>query len=519
MDNYDIISEIGEGGFGKVYMINDNNGDHYAMKTTCQKISAPMFNELVMNKYLEQQGIPVVKFNQVICHNNELNIIEELWDGDLSDQEWSESQLLHIFRWLLDTISLVHSKGVVLNDLKHGNILYRLTGEQLSLTLCDFGLCETKLNHAIHGLMDSTYNYIPLDVLQSDRISWEQAKAKDYWAAGLSILNSHSSFREQGEVFSLPDCEDKNGSYAFMTKALAKWDVNRSVRYVENDELRQLLVEVLTTDWTKRTVLDHHLDSNYDKWNMNFELLQFSIDFFDTFYYETYCQSDDNIKGLYIFLILYGSYLTHKHGIKHMLTIHYQLYLLYGRISGYNSGTSEEMQDDIINEFLPYAFWGAGHDIYNDIHNLDIIDGLANDLCGNIMGCYNQFIAEVDNISPGKWLYDNYIGNKHSYNIDSDDVINKLSLVSSGTVANNYEAWKLIGYDQEDPITDYHTKLHAGLTCRSNPLTGVRLCNMNKKSDRYSYFLIMAVQGTPVWDVNIFNGTYVRKNKHIISSS
>src|SRR3989344_7639225 len=100
----------------------------------------------------------------------------------------SNDELKKIIKSLVLGLFALHSMGVVHRDIKGGNIL--IEKYTLNTRYIDFGLaCEEKDEDCIRKRV-GTPSFLAPDLMTTNQYTWEQLKAGDVWALGVTILDS-----------------------------------------------------------------------------------------------------------------------------------------------------------------------------------------------------------------------------------------------------------------------------------------------------------------------------------------
>ena len=194
---YEILSKLGSGSFGSVYLArNKYTNEKVAMKQI-KKSSANLLSdgeitdEIEILKNLDHPDIVriIESFN---TKNSYILITEYCEGGELFDQvknQLSETQIAVIFKQVLSGLAYLHSNNIVHRDLKLENILIheieksKQTGEDLfNIKIIDFGTArifdKTKNPQSIVG---SSY-YIAPEVLRQ-----KYNKECDLWSVGVIL--------------------------------------------------------------------------------------------------------------------------------------------------------------------------------------------------------------------------------------------------------------------------------------------------------------------------------------------
>jgi serine/threonine protein kinase len=150
ISNYRIISKIGEGGMGIVYL-----AEHITLKRKAaikelnpllsqnEQIKARFINEAVTLSQLNHQSI--VALYDFTSHDNQLYLIMEYVEGhtvsDIIEKNGAvnQTQAIHIFNEILNGFSYAHTKGIVHRDIKPSNIIIGTNGNPKIL---DFGIAK-----------------------------------------------------------------------------------------------------------------------------------------------------------------------------------------------------------------------------------------------------------------------------------------------------------------------------------------------------------------------------------------
>ena len=194
---YEILSKLGSGSFGSVYLAkNKYTNEKVAMKQI-KKSSANLLSdgeitdEIEILKNLDHPDIVriIESFN---TKNSYILITEYCEGGELFDQvknQLSETQIAVIFKQVLSGLAYLHSNNIVHRDLKLENILIHekekslTTGEDLfNIKIIDFGtarIFDKKRNP--QSIVGSSY-YIAPEVLRQ-----KYNKECDLWSVGVIL--------------------------------------------------------------------------------------------------------------------------------------------------------------------------------------------------------------------------------------------------------------------------------------------------------------------------------------------
>ena len=194
---YEILSKLGSGSFGNVYLAKNKYTDEKVALKQIKKSTANLLSdgeikdEIEILKTLDHPDIVriIESFN---TKNSYILITEYCEGGELFDQvknQLSETQIAVIFRQLLSGLAYLHSNNIVHRDLKLENILIheieksKTTGEDLfNIKIIDFGTARIfDKNRKPQSIVGSSY-YIAPEVLRQ-----KYNKECDLWSVGVIL--------------------------------------------------------------------------------------------------------------------------------------------------------------------------------------------------------------------------------------------------------------------------------------------------------------------------------------------
>ena len=197
-DDYDIITQLGKGGYGKVFEVR-----HKKTKAVraCKYIAKSKIKEKDLQrirreiKILKKVDHPnIVKIYEVYETNRSLYIIMEKCNGgELFDKiidnisqkrMFSEKETAKIFLQIMSAINYCHKNGICHRDLKPENILLlqKDNEDDYPIKLIDFGLSQIfKENKKLNSKVGTAY-YISPEVLCG-----RYTEKCDVWSAGVIL--------------------------------------------------------------------------------------------------------------------------------------------------------------------------------------------------------------------------------------------------------------------------------------------------------------------------------------------
>ena len=193
-DKYEIVEEIGAGGFSRVLKVkNKNTGVLYACKEMQKKKLTDMegFTREI-NIMIKLDHPNIIKLYEVYETETYVYIIMELCTGgelfdriiDNTDQgkQFSEKQAASIFQQMMSAINYCHKNGIVHRDLKPENLLYLTKDANSPIKVIDFGMSKKfdKKNYMNEKV--GTAYYISPEVLKG-----KYDEKCDVWSAGVIL--------------------------------------------------------------------------------------------------------------------------------------------------------------------------------------------------------------------------------------------------------------------------------------------------------------------------------------------
>jgi serine/threonine-protein kinase len=157
--NYRVISLIGEGGMGKVYLAEDEMLDkRVALKVLNLELSQePQF----INRFKQEAKIQsilvhphIITLHNLLVDNNRYFIVMEYAEGitlkELIQKTGpiNESRALKIFAQTLDAVGYAHSRNIIHRDIKPSNIMVSLNDD---VKIMDFGIAKLLGERSLTG--------------------------------------------------------------------------------------------------------------------------------------------------------------------------------------------------------------------------------------------------------------------------------------------------------------------------------------------------------------------------------
>ena len=193
-DNYEVVKQLGKGGYGKVYEVkNKKSGEVYACKELSKldiKDLEKFEREINILRKIDHPNI--IKIYEVYDSNNSLYIVmEECKGGELFDRilerieskkMYSEKDAATMLEQVMSCIAYCHNNGICHRDLKPENLLYLNKGTEKNnpIKVIDFGLSQfTK--EKLKSKVGTAY-YVAPEILKGN-----YTEKCDIWSAGVIL--------------------------------------------------------------------------------------------------------------------------------------------------------------------------------------------------------------------------------------------------------------------------------------------------------------------------------------------
>lgn len=227
--NLKVISPIGSGNYGDVFLVSDNKKDLYAVKIT-KNNSIPIFKELAIQSVIDS---PYVMKTKLIFNNGEINVAMPLAPIGLLEilkPEYTFNDRISICRKILEGLACLHSNGVLHLDIKPDNILLRLVdrGDKSLLEpyIIDFGLSKITKS-MISGKnvpgTNGSRDYLPPEILLKDNAKNIVYNDKvDIWSYGVTLFHIFT-----GEKLYTSEVYTSQSVYGFIQARLSGGTLSR----------------------------------------------------------------------------------------------------------------------------------------------------------------------------------------------------------------------------------------------------------------------------------------------------
>ncbi|NJM48978.1 MAG: serine/threonine protein kinase, partial [Alkalinema sp. RU_4_3] len=204
-NRYEILRELGDGGFGKTFLVRDHqmpSARQCVLKQLKPLHNNPEIYSLVKDRFQREAAIleqlsdhpQVPRLHAYFCEDDLFYLVEEYIEGNTLTQHvqtqgpQSETTVRNILAQLLPAIAHIHQQKIVHRDIKPDNIILR-TSDQKPV-LIDFGAVKetmgTILNsqgNSARSIIVGTPGYMP-----SEQMIGRPVYASDLYSLGLTAI-------------------------------------------------------------------------------------------------------------------------------------------------------------------------------------------------------------------------------------------------------------------------------------------------------------------------------------------
>ena len=193
-DNYNLMFEIGNGAFGKIYYsLNKFSNKEFAVKKINKNFFKPTSNQpnirweiAVCQVLLNIKHNNIIKVVDIYESLNEIYIVFEFIKEGLADYistTWPKKNIIiKILYQLADAVSLLNTFGIIHKDLKISNILINdHSDEKFNIKLIDFGISKIIGKYEYLKETTGTLIYISPEVINKKAYNFKE----DVWTFGI----------------------------------------------------------------------------------------------------------------------------------------------------------------------------------------------------------------------------------------------------------------------------------------------------------------------------------------------
>uniref|UniRef100_UPI003AAD556C serine/threonine-protein kinase 10 n=1 Tax=Centroberyx gerrardi TaxID=166262 RepID=UPI003AAD556C len=195
-DIWEIIGELGDGAFGKVYKARNKETEALAAAKVIETKSEEELEDYIVEIDIlaKCDHRYIVKLLDAFYHDNKLWIMIEFCPGGAVDATMleldrglMEPQIKVICRQMLEALVYLHSMKIIHRDLKAGNILLMLDGD---IKLADFGVSakNTKTLQRRDSFIGTPYWMAPEVVMCETMKDAPYDYKADIWSLGITLI-------------------------------------------------------------------------------------------------------------------------------------------------------------------------------------------------------------------------------------------------------------------------------------------------------------------------------------------
>ncbi|CAG4948322.1 unnamed protein product [Parnassius apollo] len=195
-EQWDMIGELGDGAFGKVYKAQHKTTGQLAAAKMCVLDNEDDLADFTVEiDILSECRHPnVVELHEAYFIDNKLWMLLEYCDGGALDSVMSElekglneAQIAYVCREMCRGLQFLHSRRVIHRDLKAGNVLATMTG---GVKLADFGVsAKNKSTLQKHDTFIGTPYWMAPEVVLCETFRDNPYDFKvDIWSLGITLI-------------------------------------------------------------------------------------------------------------------------------------------------------------------------------------------------------------------------------------------------------------------------------------------------------------------------------------------
>ena len=272
LDNYEVLKQLGKGGYGKVYRVkNLKTGEIRACKHL-SKLSIknlPKF-EREINILKKSDHPNIIKLYEIFESKRSLYLImEECKGGEVFDKiiehiqnkkMYTEKDAANMFQQMMSAVEYCHNNGICHRDLKPENLLYLNQGPEINnpIKVIDFGLSQVISPDRKLKTKVGTAYYVAPEILKGS-----YTEKCDIWSAGVILYIF---------LFGDPPFNGPNDNAIYNKISKLKFDYPDKKWSKISNEAKDLINHMIAPEkqrYNAKQVLSHPWLTNAYKYNLN----------------------------------------------------------------------------------------------------------------------------------------------------------------------------------------------------------------------------------------------------------
>lgn len=205
-NRYQILNVLGDGGFGRTYLVVDTqmpSGRKCVLKQLKPIHDNPQIHQIVRERFQREAAIlerlgehhaQIPRLYAYFSDQEEFYLVEEWIEGETLTQRvqqqgvLSEAAVRSLLMDLLPTIADIHRQGIVHRDIKPDNIILRRSDNKP--VLIDFGAVKETMSTAVNSQGNSTHSIVvgTPGYMPSEQLAGRPVFSSDLYSLGLTAI-------------------------------------------------------------------------------------------------------------------------------------------------------------------------------------------------------------------------------------------------------------------------------------------------------------------------------------------
>lgn len=273
---YEIIRQLGKGGFGETFLAQDKDlpgKPHCVVKQLKPRLTEPWALQTATHLFDREAQVLYRLGNhdqipRLLAHfgeNGEFYLVQEFIEGDVLNREfaqgrqWSADEVITFLQDILKTLEFVHQQNVIHRDIKPANLIRRASDRKL--VLIDFGAVkeiDSLTANLQSKIIIGTPGYMP-----SEQANAKPRFSSDIYALGVTAIQALTGILPE-QLPKSPDTDEVVWRHLAQVKSeladildkMVRYDFRQ--RYQSVNEVLQALSSLVTKTkskwWQKRKI-------------------------------------------------------------------------------------------------------------------------------------------------------------------------------------------------------------------------------------------------------------------------